>query len=118
MSLENKIKELLNDADNEVLQSFFHSDFNEEDNSWDEDSVVEFRQQLRENKIEFNHVDCFGGEGMGEDYWSVYKFECKETFDFVYVKFQGWYQSYNGSEFTDWYFVEPQPIQKIEYCKV
>ena len=56
MSLENKIKELLNEADSEVLQSFFQSEFNEEDNSWDEDSVVEFRQELRENKIKFENL--------------------------------------------------------------
>lgn len=119
MSLENKIKELLNEADSEVFQSFFQSEFNEEDNGWDDDSVVEFRQELRKNKIKFEHVDCFGGEGMGEDYWSVYKFESEDTSDdFVYVKFQGWYQSYNGSEYTEWYFVRPRQVMNTEFVQV
>lgn len=43
---------------------------------------------------------------MGDEYWSVYSFtDGKET---VYIKFDGWYQSYNGSEFTEWFFVEPK----------
>tara|TARA_R110000868_G_scaffold76573_6_gene220169 strand:- start:5613 stop:6038 length:426 start_codon:yes stop_codon:yes gene_type:complete len=38
-----------------------------------------------------------GGEGEGEDYWSVWYFDKHD----VYIKVQGYYQSYNGTEFED-----------------
>lgn len=40
-------------------------------------------------------VAGYGGEGEGEDWWKVYYFKDHH----VYIKVDGWYQSYNGVEF-------------------
>tara|TARA_R110000868_G_scaffold76573_6_gene220170 strand:- start:6050 stop:6442 length:393 start_codon:yes stop_codon:yes gene_type:complete len=40
-------------------------------------------------------VDSHGGEGEGEDWWRVYHFETHG----IYVQVEGFYQSYNGTEF-------------------
>lgn len=42
-------------------------------------------------------VAGYGGEGKGEDWWKVYYFEDHN----VYIKVDGWYQSYNGVEFYE-----------------
>lgn len=52
-------------------------------------------------------VDHYGGEGKGEEYWTVYHFIDHD----VYIRIDGWYSSYNGAEFDD-YGYEVRPIEK------
>lgn len=55
---------------------------------------------------EYTEVDAYGGEGQGDNYWKVLHFP---KFDY-YIRADGWYASYNGSDMTssEWYFVEPK----------
>ncbi len=55
-------------------------------------------------------VARYGGEGKGEDWWVVYRFVDHN----VYIKVNGYYQSYNGTEFYDGWDCcsEVKPIQK------
>ena len=105
--LKNQIEKLLNEAESGVKVCFFYSSTPA---SSDEDTYYEgmvwFNQSCREAGIDYKYEDNFGGEGMGDEYWSVYSFFQGE--EKVYVKFSGWYQSYNGAEYTDWFFVEPK----------
>ena len=61
------------------------------------------------------NVKCvaeYGGEGKGEDYWLVAYFE---KYD-VYIRIDGWYTSYEGSNFDgDPYIVEPKEKVVIVY---
>ena len=47
---------------------------------------------------EVKTVDQHGGEGEGEDWYIVYHFVNHD----VYVRVNGWYQSYHGTEFDGW----------------
>ncbi len=115
MSLKAKVTELLNEADDYIIQDFFHSEISEETRTWDSDKVTDFRKLLADQNITFEHVDNYGGEEQGRDYWSVYRFSQGD--DSVLVRFDGWYQSYNGSEFEEWFFVEAKPVQAFEYVR-
>ena len=66
--------------------------------------------------ISFEHIDNYGGEEMGREYWSVYAFH--DEAHAVYVEFDGWYDSYNGSEYEEWFFVEPRQVQVTEFSRV
>ena len=46
---------------------------------------------------ECREVDQYGGESQGEDWWSVKYFPDHD----VYIKVEGSYSSYNGTEFYD-----------------
>lgn len=108
MSLKETLNELFSKADNEVTDQFFWSGASESssEDAYLEDSTREFFYTLDKQGISFKNEDSYGGEGMGDQYWSVYSFtKDNET---VYIKFDGWYQSYNGSEFTEWFFVKPE----------
>jgi hypothetical protein len=90
----------------------------------------EFKQNIRNKDIykekeeEFDRflniiedsvcVSHFGGEGEGDNYYSVYFFPRVG----MYIQFQGYYQSYNGSTYTDMYQVEPKEVTKIEYFTI
>lgn len=54
--------------------------------------------------VEF--VDHYGGEGQGDQYWTVYKFT--KGGEELYVKFYGWYASYDGATYQDYRFVQPK----------
>jgi len=112
-NLKEQVAVLLAEADSEILRDFFNSDAPSEGCGYNSDSTEEFLQKENTLGISHNHVDSFGGEGEGEMYWSVYKFT-KGT-EAVYVKFNGSYQSYNGSEYDKFFFVEPKEVTRIEY---
>lgn len=105
--LKEQVKNLLNEAETDVKNCFFKSEMSDNSGEMDYfDDLAEFCQSCRELGINFKYEDSFGGEGQGDDFWSVYSFFNSE--DKVYVKFSGWYQSYCGTEYTDWLFVEPK----------
>lgn len=74
------------------------------------DLMYEYKvDELDELKIDYESVQQYGGEDQGTDYYTVTKFTSKEFPDEVlFVKFQGWYASYQGSEYEDWFFVTPK----------
>lgn len=53
-------------------------------------------------------ADSYGGEGMGDQYWCVYKFSRGDETE--YLKFDGWYQSYNGAEYTNCFWVKRKEV--------
>lgn len=107
--IQTKVKALLDEIESEVISGeFFQSEMKDEFNEWDSAETYEAIKLFKEKQVSFEHVDNHGGEGEGDDYWSVYKFNDDNTKEVCYVKFQGWYQSYNGSEFSEWYFVQPK----------
>ncbi len=66
--------------------------------------------------VQMGLADSYGGEGQGEEYWAVYKFEREgET---LYVKFDGCYYSYEGSSYDSWFFVEPREVVVTQYFKI
>lgn len=113
LPLKHLVEQLLDAADDrDTISEFFHGDMRETPQSWmleHRDSYEEYFQFLDfacELGLTFEFEDHYGGEGQGDEYWSVYKFSRGD--EVVYVKFNGWYASYNGAEFSEWYFVEPQ----------
>ena len=115
MSLKEQVEEILNNADNDIIREFFHSEISD-NTKWDSDEVTDFRKQLSDVGIKFEHVDNYGGEEQGREYWSVYLFH-NDT-DTVYVQFDGWYESYNGSEYEEWFFVKPVQVQVTQFERV
>lgn len=58
------------------------------------------------NGFTWKNAQSVGGEGEGETYFTVYKFE-KDS-ESCYVNFDGSYTSYNGPEYYAYFFVEPK----------
>lgn len=109
MSLKDTIKEFLDStSDSDLESAFFHEEI---DCGYSDND--ELGDELRNKSIAFECVEQHGGEGEGENFYTVYKFtKGDET---VFVKFQGWYQSYNGSEMTGWAFVTPKTVEVVIY---
>jgi hypothetical protein len=106
--LKDKIVGLLTEAGQTVLNNFHDGEFQTEEYSWDDEDTTDFRNLLVENKITFENVDRYGGEDQGYDYWSVYSFS--DGAEVVFIKFDGWYASYDGSTYERFY--EVQAVEK------
>ena len=108
MALKEVVKELLTAVDCGVHRQFF----------WRQATfggryLDNFDTALKEKGITYNRVDNYGGEGRGEDYWSVYSFNNDN--EIVYVKFDGYYASYDGSTFDSWFFVYPKEVKVTQW---
>ena len=59
--------------------------------------------------FDYKGVDSYGGEDQGSDFYSVILIRNPDDHDEqYYIKFQGWYASYDGAEYHNWSFVEPK----------
>jgi len=117
-SLKQKVQVLLAGADNNIINNFFDSDMNDKyaDKRWPDEDHDNFLNSAKEVNVKFEHMDNHGGEGEGEYYWSVYKFT--DGTDEVFVQFDGYYQSYDGSTFNEFFFVTPKEVMVTQYFKV
>ncbi len=113
MSLKIEIANMLDAADRDVLVDFFTEAVTDDDNTYCCDETQEFLTEIYSENIKHKFVDSFGGEGQGDSFWSVYSFTKDD--ETVYVKFDGWYQSYNGAEYDSWFFVKPVQVTVTQY---
>ena len=96
---------------NTVDDIFFNSDYS----SSNERELAELNFALYHANINVEYVDSYGGEGMGDEYWSVYKFTRGSETELL--KFSGFYRSYNGPVFTERFWVEPREVTVTKYVK-
>lgn len=106
--LKDKVIEILNQQDTgDITNELFHGEL-DSDSRWDSEEVKDFRKQLSEAGITFKLEDRYGGEDQGSEYWSVYSFS--NGYEVVFIKFDGWYASYDGSTFDE--FFEVKAVEK------
>lgn len=78
------------------------------------DSDIEKMKEFAEILTDVSLKDSYGGEGQGEEYWSVYYFPKLN----LYVKFEGYYQSHHGAEYESCSEVIPKEVTKTEYVSI
>lgn len=103
-TLKERVTEFLQSPDDSIAKSFFWEDE-------DEELILEKLPNVKHN-LEKHH----GGEGCGDEYWTVYSFA--DGTDKVYVQFDGYYSSYSGSDYEEWFFVEPREVTVTQYFKI
>jgi len=115
--LKTVLEEIFQDDDNRtaVISLFFYEEYYDleeelcdsesDEDSDDDEENLQLLRKLRAQKISVVLEDNYGGEGQGDEYWYVYRFRRGD--EVAYVKFDGYYASYCGSEFHEWFFVKP-----------
>jgi hypothetical protein len=108
-NLQRKLFQHFNNADRGIFRNFFEGETSKNLNH-NSELLNYFIKSLAEDKIFFECVTQVGGEGEGEGrgYFRVYKFTYTETGEEQHIKFDGWYESYNGSEYEECFFVTPK----------
>ena len=65
--------------------------------------------------FEIKYEDDFGGEGDGDSYWLVISILELESNEKTYIRFNGYYDSWNGTEWEDWQIVNPKEVSVIQW---
>ena len=115
-TLNELVKELL-DNNIDIQRSFFESDHPQKSKYLVVGDLEDvFLDRADDIGVTFEHMANHGGEGDGDQYWSVYKFH--KGSDSVFVKFNGSYASYDGSCYDEWYFVQGKVVEVVEYSRI
>ena len=110
--LEDKIKEITKNEAVELFKTEFDVDLDSY-NSYD----LQYRDYENENyKIE-SEVAEEGGEGQGDSIWTVSRVLDKKTGEVFFIRFDGYYESWNGSDWSSnvWSIVKPQEVKVIQW---
>lgn len=104
---------------NEIYKECFNITNVEDELKYDSTSFTNL--DLDEAEIETDKYiieagyESHGGEGQGEDYWSISKITIKETWEELFVKFDGYYNSWDWVEWSDWSIVEPREVKVTQF---
>lgn len=62
-------------------------------------------------------VDSYGGEGLGEEYWTISRVIDKNTGEVFFIKFDAYYNSWNGEDWSenDWSIVKPTEVKVMQW---
>jgi hypothetical protein len=101
--LNNKVIEMLNNADNYVLKEMYGRAFNCNSAAYNSEDTKAFKLKLRAENIAVLLEAAHGGEGEGEEYWTVYSFT--RGLEVVFIKLDGYYLSYDGCTYEQFYEV-------------
>ena len=97
----------------ELLENYFYNDENAASQSFQEIADEDFNKWLTENNIKEEHIEQVGGEGQGDNYYVVYLYTKGD--EKVYIKFSGYYSSFEGPSYEGYYVVNPVVRQVTFY---
>lgn len=98
-----------------VLEKYGNDFFHNLDDLWDSEKQCDI-DPMEGTGWTATGVTDFGGEGQGESFWTVWRFN--RGSEVVFVKFDGWYDSNCGSEFEEYFEVVPKEQTITVYEKV
>jgi hypothetical protein len=112
-SLLKDVENLLIESNEDIKQLLFNDGFSSEFSKYDSKEETEFKSKLQLLGIDTASVYHYGGEGQGETYYTVWKFSRDK--EEVYFKFDGYYQSYDGATYNEYFQVKPIEVKVIQY---
>ena len=111
--LEDKIKEITKNEAVELFKTEFDVDLDSY-NSYD----LQYRSYESENfSCESEVVKYFGRIHQGDDRWNISRIFDKKTGEAFFVKFDGFYSSWDGTDWSnnDWSIVRPHEVKVIQW---
>lgn len=110
--LEDKIMKITNAEVKELFKNEF--DVNLDDYST---YVIQYSSYDSENYSCQSEVDKYGGEGQGEERWNISRILNKKTGEVFFIRFDGYYESWNGSDWSnnDWCIVQPREVKVVQW---
>ena len=110
--LNDKIKSI---TGGEVIK-LFKDEFDVDMNYYNNDQI-QYNDYENDNYHVQSKIDGYGGEGQGETYWTVSRVHDKRTGEVFFIKFDGYYESWNGCDFSNnvWSIVKPTEVKVVQW---
>jgi hypothetical protein len=118
MTLWNDLKDFFN-SNRDAAQEAMHGEDLWGSVSWWGENKGEYAPSKFETWAKVNNVgrpslvDNYRGEDMGSSYYAVHKFT--RDGEEVFIRFRGFYASYDGADYEGFDQVFPREVTKIEY---
>ena len=105
-------KQITRDEVIKLFQDEFEVDMN--DYSSDE---IQYSNFENDNYKTEGEIDSFGGEGQGDELWKVSKVTDKRTNEVFFIHFSGYYNSWEGTDWSEnyWAIVKPTIVEVIQW---
>ena len=112
--LKDKIK-IITD---EEVQELFETEFNVDMDEYRKYDIPYSDFENENYKVE-SEVDEYGGEGQGEEYWLVSRVLDKRTEEVFFIRFDGYYTSWDGTDWSEnyWSIVKPTEVKVVQWKK-
>lgn len=110
--LEDKIKKVTSTE----VQEIFETEFDVSIEGYASNEIQYSNYENDNYKVE-SEIDSYGGDGQGEEYWVVSRILDKRTNESFFIKFDGYYSSWEGSDFSnnDWDVVAPKEVKVVQW---
>lgn len=110
LKAQQAIEEWLKQNPKPSFRSEAYKNWTEEDKQFPSEYDIAIAEWKQDHNLIWEEVAQYGGEGQGDTWYSVKYFPN----DDVYIKVSGYYTSYNGTSFDDWWdsCSEVKPIEK------
>lgn len=114
-SLSDKVIYFLEDTDRSTLNEGLFKGY-----AQNSAAMQKFNERLKEHNIGYEFTERIGGdeEETGNTYFAIWSFGDLKTKEEVFVKFDGYFSSYDGADMNSFYLVKPVEKTIIEYQKV
>lgn len=102
----------------EEVQELFATEFNVGMNYYNSQQIQYSNFENENYKVE-SEVDEYGGEGQGEEYWLVSRVLDKRTGEVFFIRFDGYYTSWDGTDWSEnyWSIVKPIEVKVVQWKK-
>ena len=112
-SLTDKVMYFIEEMPRSVTEETLFKGYSNQDKLF-----LRFKARLAEQKIGFSLSESVGGdtEEDGNTYFKVYRFT--DNITECWIKFDGWYSSYDGAELRSYFPVRPQVKEIVVFEKV
>ena len=97
-------------TDTEV-HSLFLNEFAVDMSDYNE-AQIQYSDFENENYKITGEIDQHGGEGEGSEYWLVSRIFNKKTEEVYFIQFSGYYDSWNGTDWSENYWTVVEPKEK------
>lgn len=96
--------------------NYFQDEFKVDMHYYNEDEI-QYSNFENDNYKVIGEIASYGGEGKGEERWNISKVTDKRTNEVFFIKFDGFYTSWDGPDWSEnyWYSVEPKIIDVIKW---
>ena len=113
-------REYLEDKEKKITEKeaveLFQTEFNVNLNDFNSYEIQYCNYENDNYKVE-SEIAGEGGEGQGEEYWKVSRILDKNTNEVFFIRFDGFYTSWDGTDWSnnDYQIVRPREVTVIQW---
>lgn len=98
------------------VQELMLTEFDIDMNDYEKSEAMYCSEKTENYEIQ-SEIDNCGGEGEGEEFWTISKITDLRTQEVFFIRFDAYYSSWDGTDWSnnDWNIVEPNEVKVVQW---